>query len=1115
MPMLRRLATGLTALIILLAALVGIPWLLLRIGGTPSLTGWDRILDTILIQDTTGRLFVTVLIGAAWLAWAGFVLSLLLELLGQARSATVPRLRIIAPQQHLARMLIAAILAMTAAPALHTVTSAPASATGTVTVSAPAAAPDEDAAAAQPTPTADTTTPGTPAAPAGIDITVQAGDNLWDLAEQHLGDGRAWKTIADANYQRTQPDGRHLGPDHVLQPGWTLLIPGAPTTADGSQVLTVHRGDTLSRIAQHRLGHAGDWPQLQRPDHPGANPDQLIPGEHILIPATLAPPVPGPATPPLAPAPTTPRPTATPTATPDASAPSPTATSSRPQPAPATPTTAEAPAATVTDGENPAARTIGHVGLLLASGLIGALALRRRRQHAQRRSGQRIAMPTPAASTTETQLREVHDRDAATDLATALQLIATGAPTPPVLRFAHLTPDRVEVILDEPTHLPDPWTPADTRTCWSIARDQLPPPTPDTTHPYPALVTIGDTDPECHLLIDLETIGSLTVTGEHALDALTALATELAMAETSAGVVHVSLVGFGAELAEALGPEVQHMPTIGPLLTRLEGRAAALARALDDPTMTLPQARLENTVDDAAPHIVFIGQPLPEESTSRLQTLTSRIPRLGVASVALTTAPEQGHYQLLLHGRDATLQPVGIRLTPQLLGGVEYTYVLAMLAASRTPAQPGPAWAHGIDTLPPTALDPLPESAPYGRHLVTVDHEPVRDSQLLDDHPEPGGAEHAPHALTAGSPTIAADTDTVPGTPSTTTDPAQTLATADQGGLAAPSPSEPDHCPKEPSPLDAVASLLGGRASRIDLPIADTSPEPAVPADGPLPPEGHAGDKPQLDPGQLQQMPHHPPLITVLGPLQVLHTQGPEPASERIAGDTTSRTSSHTRMAMITLAYLALKPGRATSAEQLAEQLSLNRRIQARTISQRLSRTRAWLGYAIDGQPYLPIKTRGSAYALHPLVTTDWHELLELIGADITTTPLTDLTAALELVRDRPFIGVPDRDIPWAEELRTEMTQTIADLAHVTASRAMAERNYPVARAAIAKGRRIDDVSQDLWADAIELELLTGHTAKAHDLADELTTWADDADIDLDTHARRAISSAHTRARTA
>ena len=393
---------------------------------------------------------------------------------------------------------------------------------------------------------------------------------------------------------------------------------------------------------------------------------------------------------------------------------------------------------------------------------------------------------------------------------------------------------------------------------------------------------------------------------------------------------------------------------------------------------------------------------------------------------------------------------------------------------------------------------------------------PYGTPQLLDGHPEPGLVEHAPHALTAGSPTIAADTDTVPGTPSNTTDPAQTLATADQGGLAAPPPSEPDQCAKEPSPLDAVASLLGGRASRIDLPIAGPSPEPGGSTDGPLPPEGHAaGDEPQPHTGQVQQMPHHPPRINVLGPLQVLHTQGPEPASERITGDTTTRTSSHTRMAMITLAYLALKPGRATSAEQLAEQLSFNRRIQARTISQRLSRTRAWLGYTPDGQPYLPIKTSRAPYALHPHVSTDWHELLALIGTDITTTPLGDLTAALDLVRDRPFIDVADRDIPWAEELRTEMIQTIADLAHVTATRALAERNYPVARAAIAKGRRIDDVSQDLWADAIELELLTGHTAKADDLADELTAWADDADIELTDHASRAVTSARTRARTA
>ncbi|MGB8386013.1 MAG: hypothetical protein WCG47_33050, partial [Dermatophilaceae bacterium] len=404
-----------------------------------------------------------------------------------------------------------------------------------------------------------------------------------------------------------------------------------------------------------------------------------------------------------------------------------------------------------------------------------------------------------------------------------------------------------------------------------------------------------------------------------------------------------------------------------------------------------------------------------------------------------------------------------------------------------------------------------------GRHLLTVDPEPAGARHTADE-PElqPVTTEHAPDPVSAaGQAPAAYESDTVASTPSTTTDPsAATVTSQTPPGPAAqdvdePPPTESDTRAEQPTELDAVASLLGGRTSRIDLPIAAATHEPAPTASDP----SQGDDTPH--PGQVQPMPQHPPRINVLGPLQVLHTQGPEPASERITGDTTTRTSSHTRMAMITLAYLALKPGRATSAEQLAEQLSFNRRIQARTISQRLSRTRVWLGYTPDGQPYLPIKTSRAPYALHPHVSTDWHELLALIGTDITTTPLGDLTAALDLVRDRPFIDVADRDVAWAEELRTEMTQTIADLAHVTAARALAERNYPVARAAIAKGRRIDDVSQDLWADAIELELLTGHTAKAHDLADELTAWADDADIELDTHARRAISSSHTRARTA
>ena len=50
-------------------------------------------------------------------------------------------------------------------------------------------------------------------------------DNLWDIAERHLGDGRRWKEIFDLNQARQQPDGQQLVLGRLIQPGWVLVMP--------------------------------------------------------------------------------------------------------------------------------------------------------------------------------------------------------------------------------------------------------------------------------------------------------------------------------------------------------------------------------------------------------------------------------------------------------------------------------------------------------------------------------------------------------------------------------------------------------------------------------------------------------------------------------------------------------------------------------------------------------------------------------------------------------------------------------------------------------------------------------------------------------------------------
>ncbi len=50
-------------------------------------------------------------------------------------------------------------------------------------------------------------------------------DNLWDIAERTLGDGRRWKEIFDLNKGRVQPDGQELVIGRLIQPGWVLALP--------------------------------------------------------------------------------------------------------------------------------------------------------------------------------------------------------------------------------------------------------------------------------------------------------------------------------------------------------------------------------------------------------------------------------------------------------------------------------------------------------------------------------------------------------------------------------------------------------------------------------------------------------------------------------------------------------------------------------------------------------------------------------------------------------------------------------------------------------------------------------------------------------------------------
>jgi hypothetical protein len=79
------------------------------------------------------------------------------------------------------------------------------------------------------------------ARPGATDRLIVVGelDTPWSLAEEHLGDGMAWRDLFEANRHRPQPDGRTWTDPEVVEAGWKLVLPADPTTEtiDPSQTL--------------------------------------------------------------------------------------------------------------------------------------------------------------------------------------------------------------------------------------------------------------------------------------------------------------------------------------------------------------------------------------------------------------------------------------------------------------------------------------------------------------------------------------------------------------------------------------------------------------------------------------------------------------------------------------------------------------------------------------------------------------------------------------------------------------------------------------------------------------------------------------------------------------
>jgi LysM repeat protein len=702
-PASRRLR-GLGATGLLLLLVVGTPLALIATGAQPWTADFSKT-QSLLTSPDDGTLALVIIAAIAWIAWGVMTASVVVELLAQLRGLPAPHLPGLAlPQRtasHLvgtaALLFIAAPVALTGFPAASTnaAAAAPLLTTPRLEVVASVAPLPQTAA-----PVHITTSPASQREQVTVHYTVKHGDSLWKIAERLLGDGARYTDLVELN--RDVLSGR---PDFIVS-GTVLRVPKeeAPEVQDGrtSEGYFVRTGDTLSDIAESKLGDPMLYPEIAAASRSTLQPD----GAHLVDPDLIKPgwtlTIPGAAPsqqhqvePPTAlepPVVVDPPRVVEPPHPPAAEPPT---TRTSPPPFPEKPTTrptADEPASDTVDTQNdqsPGWLVPGLTGsgAVLAAGVLLAIRAHRRTQLRYRRPGQRIAPPPSELLTVEktafvsggshVDLLGQLDR-ALRYLAEQLQL--EGRSLAPVVS-ATLVRNTVTLRLVEGADLPLPWAGEDCE--WSMALDDSLPDV-DQIAPYPLLVSIGQSDTGGLLLLNLEHLGTTTLTGDAvaALALARHLAAELALNPWSASV-YVETIGIGDELAELGGLRLrQHTPDTGIVEEVLAGLRHAEQAGNGEPE---PFYAVITTETDQA-----------TQMTEILRRATSR---LGAAALYLneTPIPDSVSAKLSEDGRLRILA-LGIDVTAAGLTSEEASACAAIIDLTReSPAIPIPVFTQAAD----------------------------------------------------------------------------------------------------------------------------------------------------------------------------------------------------------------------------------------------------------------------------------------------------------------------------------------------------------------------------------------------------------------------------------
>ncbi|MZE74650.1 LysM peptidoglycan-binding domain-containing protein [Streptomyces sp. SID5789] len=1111
-----QVITGVVSLLVLAGALVGMP--LLLAWASPVIWAFTHDdLAHLLDRQDTGAAFLALLLVVGWAGWIQFAFCAVRELAAQLRGHTWRVPRGFGASQRAAAALIGSILVLLpASSALATDAHAAATATDT---RLPSQAGEQ--------PVTDQGRPGSGTTSALPVHTVRAGESLWSIAEQELGDGEKWRQIAALNEGHAMADGQVFQSNSFLQAGWQLQMPAghAFTGGDRTQLtakaaaadeasvhtVAVEEGDNLSKIAEEELGDSDQWPDLfaasRGTPQPGGlpaitDPDVIYPGQQITVRGQQR-------------------------------AKTPPSDSDRQE---RTPPTTQTP-------------------------------------------GSEQTRDRPAPDTGQTPPPERTPAPATSPAPTTPSSPSGGQPSPQRSPSA-TTPATPQPATSAPSTSPSPSTPA--------SPAQTPETTATSTDPAPPAPARADRPLNLRLVFGCGALLAAAVTGALALRRMLqrrrrkpgetiAIAAETSPAE--AQLAAVAEPGGAARLDVALRTMAHHAAQQEGGAAVPVVRAARIgARTLHvlpedfsppsapfvagergwwvlDADAVLLDEEDARDVPAPCPGLVTIGSTekgdlvlLNLARTSALlldgnpvhisEVCTSLALELGMSPWAsdveiVTVGFGEDLPQLLPTARIAhmrqpahALRDLAERLLEahQLPDTAHQPYLL--LCASGLDADTAWEFADVIDKagdVPVTLVAPASTAAPHfpDAEILNASLATPQPLETADHEVTVQRLEHAAYLQITTALRVAAQPaheaqgawKDVPDEPAHVEQSEQEVQPAAPGPVAADSGDAvaQDSSEAGGEVFPALLAAATDPASLRLLPsIAPTlqaqgesTPGTGTPAAPTAQPPGSDDDKPAAEPaasaasttakegaaaGTAQDL--HAPEIRVLGPIEVTGV---------------ASTGHGPRLAQLAT-LLFFRPGR--SSETLCSDMDPASPWHLSTLNARMQGLRRSLGNDLDGNPYVPRRKTGQdPYRLSPAVRCDWTRFLQLVERALPTGPagLGDLEKALSLVRGQPFGGAP---LPWAEPYQQEITTRIIDVAHTVATYRTSpgpHHDLSAARQAVATGLDVDHTAELLYRDWCRLEHAAGNRQGLHTAITRIQQINRELDCSMETETEQLI----------